>query len=292
MIFRHLNLITASLLLATSYAAAQVPDNASATEYYSVDGWECNSGYRKVGNNCVARCKKKPSTCLRTFIKKNDYVSASNLYNENQELFLTAREKKRRAKQLQELAVYLNKSFAPQIDALQNSLSLLRFDALDSSGWTDVDSLLSAARGLLANYFAHNILKDDEYTLPSANTLAKSLNIEQERINGQLQSAFMKYDHAKGDGFFDFYPIEVAGGMARKINVRAAWSDFQPMIHVMNRAELLHLIDAWTSGKPKTFGSTFGADIRSSIADLYYDKLIRQYQKNGHSYPQHSMVKQ
>ena len=74
-------------------------------------------------------CNRKPTTCMKVFIKDKDYESASRLYNNNRELFLTAREKKRRAKQLQELADYLNNSFIPQIDSMQESIASLAFDS-------------------------------------------------------------------------------------------------------------------------------------------------------------------
>ena len=274
--FHHLILITASLLLATWDAAAQVPDNASATDYYDAVGWECNRGYRKVGNSCIARCERKPSTCLRTFIKKKDYVSASNLYNENQELFLTAREKRRRAKQLQELADFLNSSFAPKVASLQDRIGSLKFDALDPSGWKSVASTMSAVHDLLEEHDEHGILKENEYRLPSVATLTANLNAEQERINGQVHIAFIAYDHAKGSGFFDVYPAVSEGGNIRQLIVRAAWPKLQPIMLSMTKTELLHLIDAWTSGKPNSFGSIFGANIRDSIANLYYGKVINQ----------------
>lgn len=221
-----------------------------------------------------AECARKPTTCMKVFVKAKDYESASNLYNENQELFLTTREKKRRAKQLQELSDNLNSSFAPQIDSLQESVGSMPFDALDPTGWLSVNSTLSAARSLLNDYDGHTVLKDNDYRLPTADTLAARLNSEQQKIDGELYSAFLAYDHSVEVGFFDVYPTESVDMKAREVNVRSAWPNIQPMIQSLSETELLHVIDAWTSGKPELFGSTFGADIRSSIADLYYDKVI------------------
>jgi len=139
---------------------------------------------------------------MKVFIKDKDYESASRLYNDNQELFLTAREKRRRAKQLQELADHLNNSLAPQIDSLQNSNASLRFDPLDPSNWDTVAFTMSLTQDLLNEYHDHSILQESEYRLPAVDTLAAQLEFEQDQIYSQGETAFLAYDHFHGDSFF------------------------------------------------------------------------------------------
>ncbi len=223
-----------------------------------------------------AECNRKPTTCMKVFIKDRDYESASRLYNNNQELFLTAREKRRRASQLQELADHLKNTFTPQVESLQYRFDALRFDGLNPSSWNSVASTMSAVRDFLKSYQGHSILQQEEYQLLSVIALTERLNAEQDRIDSQSQSAFLAYDHSQGDGFFDVYPIAVADNGVRKMIVRAAWPELQPVIKSMKQTDLLHLINAWTSRNPKKFGLLFGADIQHAVADSYYRKVIHQ----------------
>ena len=55
-------------------------------------------------------------------MKKQDYVSASHLYNKNRDLFNTPKEKPRRSSELDELAGYLNGNFATRMTEAKNEL--------------------------------------------------------------------------------------------------------------------------------------------------------------------------
>ena len=213
MTFRRLFFVSAAIMLASSAVADRVPPNATPTHSGK---WACDSGYRRTGNRCVSRsgCNRKPSTCLRTFIRKKDYASASSLYNENQELFQTAREKKRRSKQLRELVDYLNSSFAPRIDVLQNSVASIHFDPLAPSGWSAVTSTLFEAREFRSNYLGHKILSQDEYDFPAASEFLQLLSAKQEQIDVQRQNAFLAYDHAREDSFFNVFPLVISDDVA------------------------------------------------------------------------------
>ena len=174
MTIRHLFLVSAAIMFSSSGEAARVPPNA--TPSYN-GNWVCDSGYRRTGNKCVSRsgCNRKPSTCLRTFIKKKDYESASNLYNENRGLFLSSREKKRRKKELQALATHLQDSFNPRIDAVSKELGALKFDPLDSSTWPLIAQTLSSANKMLNDYRSHHILGEPEYQAASFPNLASQV---------------------------------------------------------------------------------------------------------------------
>jgi S1-C subfamily serine protease len=255
--------------------AHEAPANASVI---GGDGWKCNKGYRKTNNICVAECKRKPTKCLRTFVKKKDYVSASDLYNKNHDLFKTSKEAKRRASELRELANYLNNDFAGKISDLQIELESMNFDAFDPSGWRAIESTISSAKQLLIKHKSHLILQEEEFRTPPASELAVQLKGILDMISNQSRSAFLSFDHAHGDSIFEIYPIAVPASNVkeRRRIVMDAWPDFRPILNTMTGPEILALTDTWTSGRPRKFKTYFGSEIQAEVADSYYKIVIER----------------
>ena len=91
-------------------------------------------------------------------MKKQDYVSASHLYNKNRDLFNTPKEKPRRSSELDELAGYLNGNFATRMTEAKNELVSIVHHITDSAYWKQIELTISVGGQLLVEYESQPLL--------------------------------------------------------------------------------------------------------------------------------------
>jgi len=215
---------------------------------------------------------------MKRHVKQSDFVSASILYNENQDLFNSAKEARRRASELNELTNYLNTGFSERIASQQIELASIDFDTLYPANWRAVKLTISSANELVIEYESHAILQKNENTLPALRELSDQIQSTTGMIVSQRRNAFLAYDHSLRETFFVIYPDGYEDDYVRRRKIVAqAGTDLWPVLKSMSMEDQLYLVDAWTKGKPNNFGNMFGAELRLVIANSYYEKLIQQW---------------
>lgn len=235
--------------------------------------WTCNKGYQEIDGHCIAECRRKPSTCMRSFIKKKDFASASYLYNENERFFQSDKEAKRREKELTALANRLNAEFSAPQQELMNKLQSTEFDSIDPTTWVGVRATISEAEKLISEYNSHKILKNQTYRSLNSIEFEARLQSVKDHISDQRQSAFLAYDHSGPSWFFKAYPVNVVD---RSDFVRDIWRKLWPILNSMTNEDLFRVIEAWTLGSPDTFRRQFDADIATAFADAYFVNVVEE----------------
>ena len=219
-------------------------------------------------------CNRKPSTCFKRYVRDEEFVEATYVYNENQDVFRDPKEKKKRDDELQELADHLHSNLAPRIDASILEIQELRLDPIDVPGWDHIEEALTSSSQILSEYQFNKILEEPEFAIPAITVLETAHSSLLDEVINRRLTAFLAYDHSQDRGFFEAYPIQIVDDEFRTEVVSTAWPQVKPFVLSLERAQVLDLVKVWSSHRPSKFEALFGTDIYYEISDAYYGAMI------------------
>jgi hypothetical protein len=110
---------------------------------------------------------------------------------------------------LRKLALALNSTFEPKLEAELNSIS--KFAQSNPANWASQKTAISTAANLIQEYYGVEVLKLPALKSQKISALEAALGKMQSDLQSGAIRAFRGFDHASQGSFFDSYPIDLGG---------------------------------------------------------------------------------
>jgi hypothetical protein len=144
---------------------------------------------------------------LTKLVEEKKYKEADKFYSKEKDYFRENAESTMPA--LRKLALALNSTFEPKLEAELNSIS--KFAQSNPANWASQKTAISTAANLIQEYYGVEVLKLPALKSQKISALEAALGKMQSDLQSGAIRAFRGFDHASQGSFFDSYPIDLGG---------------------------------------------------------------------------------